>query len=116
MRDENPLDVEPRQRDQGGQEALLVPGAATLAVAVPRPHAQLPVDFEHGVAEGQGAVRRQLERDLGAPRPADRVRAHAAVKRLAAAQRPEGGAIVEPGGAVLVPEDGDLVPVTPATP
>src|SRR5439155_25956971 len=101
---------------QARQEALLIPDAATLAVAVPRPDAQFPVDLEHCVAEGQSAVRRQLERDLGAPRPSDRVRAHAAVERLAAAQRPEGGAIVEPGGAVLVPEDRHLVPVAPAPP
>src|SRR5439155_21806373 len=66
--------------------------------------------------KARGAVRRQLERDLGAPRPPDRVRAHAAVERLAAAQGPEGGAVVEPRGAVLVPEDRDLVSVAPATP
>jgi hypothetical protein len=96
VRDEHPLDVEPRQRDQRRQEALLVPGAATLAVAMPRPYAQLPVDLEHGVAEGQGTVRWQLERDLGAPRSPDRVHAHAAFERLAAAQRAEGGAVVEP--------------------
>src|SRR5207302_2720787 len=87
-----------------------------LELAVPRPHAQRPVDPEHGVAEGQGSVRWQLERDLGAPRPPDRVRAHAAVERLATAQRPEGGAVVEPRGAVFMPEDRDLVPVAPAPP
>jgi len=41
VRDEHPLHVEPCQRLQRWQEALLVPGAATLAV-----------DLEHGVAEG----------------------------------------------------------------
>jgi hypothetical protein len=44
---------------------------------------------EHGVAERQRAVRRQLERDLGPPRPSDRVRAHTALERLAAAERPK---------------------------
>jgi hypothetical protein len=44
------------------------------------------------------------------------VRTHAAVERFAAAQRPEGGPVVEPRGAVLVPEDRDLVPVGPAPP
>src|SRR5207248_5998358 len=88
----------------------------TLELAMSRPDAQLPVDLEHGVTEGEGAVRRQLERDLGAARLPDRVRAHAAPERLAPAQRPEGGAVVEPRGAVLVPENGDLVPVAPSPP
>jgi hypothetical protein len=46
------------------------------------------------------------------------VRAHAALQRLAAAQRPEGGAIPDPDGveAKLVAEDRDLVPVAPAAP
>jgi hypothetical protein len=61
-------------------------------------------------------VRRQLERKLGAPRPTDRVRAHATVERLADAQRPDDGAVVEPSGAVLVSEDRYLVPAAPAPP
>jgi hypothetical protein len=44
------------------------------------------------------------------------VRAHAALNRFAAAQGPEGGAVVEARGAELVPVDRDLVPVAPAPP
>src|SRR5207244_8161066 len=48
--------------------------------------------------------------------PPDRGGGDAAAERLPAAQRPEGGAVVEARGAVLVPEDGDLVAVPPAPP
>jgi hypothetical protein len=44
------------------------------------------------------------------------VRANATVERLAAAQRPKRGPVVETRGAVLVAEDGHLVPVAPAPP
>ena len=83
VRDQHSLDVEPCQRLQRRPEALLVPRATTLTHR--GASAKLAANLEHGVAEGRGAVRRQLERNLGAPRSPDRVRAHATVERLAAA-------------------------------